>query len=74
LIDALRGASVARNRVLAIGDGLRTYIRGAADAGIDSVFIASAIHVTGELDAIAVQRLFSATDARPIAALPALAW
>jgi HAD superfamily hydrolase (TIGR01459 family) len=73
-IDALRGASVAQNRVLAIGDGLRTDIRGAADVGIDSVFIASAIHVTGELDAIAVQRLFSGTDARPIAALPALAW
>ena len=73
-IAALRGEAVARNRVLAIGDGVRTDIRGAADAGINSVFIASAIHVTGILDAIALQRLFSGTDARPIAALPALAW
>jgi len=73
-IVALAGKQVAINRILAIGDGLRTDIRGATDAGIDSVFIASAIHVTGVLDALEVQRLFSGSDARPIAALPALAW
>jgi len=70
----LRGEPVARERVLAVGDGLRTDIRGAANAGIDSVFIASAIHVTGELDAVTVEQLFSGCETRPVAALPALAW
>ncbi|MCL4768567.1 MAG: TIGR01459 family HAD-type hydrolase [Hyphomicrobiaceae bacterium] len=70
----LRGAPLARERILAIGDGVRTDIRGAAAAGIDSVFIASAVHVTGALDAIAVERLFNGSATGPIAALPALAW
>ena len=73
-LGALRGDPVPRQRILAIGDGLRTDIRGAANAGIDSVFIASAIHVTGELDRGAIAELFSGSDLSPIAALPALAW
>jgi len=70
----LKGRPVPRERVLAIGDGVRTDIQGAADAGIDSVFIASAIHVAGELDIVTVEQLFGSSDAKPIAALPALVW
>lgn len=74
MIADLRKAPVPPERILAIGDGVKTDIRGAADAGIDSVFIASAIHVTGAFDTAAVSDLFKGTDARPIAALPALIW
>ncbi len=70
----MRGAPIARERLLAIGDGLKTDIRGAANAGIPSVFIASAIHVPGALDAEALDRLFAGSDARPVAAMPRLAW
>ena len=73
-IAALRGGPVPRERILAIGDGLRTDIRGAADANIASVFIASAIHVPGTLDSLALEQLFGGADARPIAAMSALAW
>ena len=73
-LEELRGEPVPRRRVLAIGDGLRTDIRGAANAEIDSAFIASAIHVPGELDAVAVAELFSGSDLSPVAALPALVW
>lgn len=74
MIASLRGQPVGRERILAIGDGLKTDIRGAASAGIASVFIASAVHVPGGLDPATVVSLFSGSDARPIAALPALAW
>lgn len=70
----LRGAPVARERILAIGDGVKTDIRGAAVAGIDSAFIASAIHVTGDLDEVTLERLFAESGDRPVAALPALVW
>jgi HAD superfamily hydrolase (TIGR01459 family) len=73
-IAKLKGCAVPRTRVLAIGDGIHTDIRGAANAGVRSIFIASAIHVDGPLDSPTLNRLFEGSDARPIAAMPALAW
>ena len=73
-LDELRNGPVPRERILAIGDGVKTDIRGAAVAGIDSAFIASAIHVTGDLDAATIEQLFKECGSRPVAALPALAW
>ena len=73
-LDELRSGPVPRERILAIGDGVKTDIRGAAVAGIDSAFIASAIHVTGALDAATIEQLFKECGSRPVAALPALAW
>ena len=40
----VRGTAVPRNRVLAIGDSVRTDLKGAAAFGIDSLFITSGIH------------------------------
>lgn len=46
-IGALLGAGTASpSDVLAIGDGIPTDIRGANDAGLDSVFVASGIHAS----------------------------
>lgn len=41
--EQLCGAALAKSAILAIGDGIRTDIDGAARFGIDSVFIASAV-------------------------------
>jgi HAD superfamily hydrolase (TIGR01459 family) len=73
-IAKLKGHAVPKSRMLAIGDGIQTDIRGAANVGVRSIFIASAIHVDRPLDGATLTRLFEGSDARPIAAMPALAW
>jgi HAD superfamily hydrolase (TIGR01459 family) len=73
-IAALKGAPVPRERILAIGDGITTDIKGAAAAGLDSVYVASGVHAPGGLSAEALAELFPGAAIRPIAALPALAW
>jgi len=75
-IAGLAGRKIARSEILAIGDGIRTDMQGAADFGLDSVFVASGLHVGpgGEgLDELHLAELF---DGRrpPRAAMPALAW
>jgi HAD superfamily hydrolase (TIGR01459 family) len=73
-IDAHRGRSVAKDKVLAIGDGIETDLRGAYVAGLRSVFIASAIHAPEGLSPAMLQQLFQSRPFAPVAALPALAW
>ncbi len=71
------GRTIPKNRILAIGDGLKTDIAGAAAAGLRSVFIASGIHVEEgqELTPEFIGALFAETPLeRPVAAMPALAW
>ncbi|MCK5550949.1 MAG: HAD hydrolase-like protein, partial [Hyphomicrobiaceae bacterium] len=60
--------------LLAIGDGVHTDIAGAAAAGVRSVFIASGVHVTSDLDAAALDNLFPPGGVRPIAAMVRLVW
>lgn len=75
-IAQLRSAAVSKPAILAIGDGINTDIKGAAAAGIASVYIASAVHLApGEtLDAAALDHLFPSPAIRPIAAMNGLAW
>ena len=42
--ERLLGRPLARERVLCIGDGLATDVKGAADQGLDCLFIANGIH------------------------------
>jgi HAD superfamily hydrolase (TIGR01459 family) len=77
----IRGAAVARNRVLAIGDGLRTDIAGAAGQGFDSIFVAGGIHAAelaiegGVLhDPAAAQRMFAEAGATPSGIIEKLVW
>ncbi len=72
---------VARDRIVAIGDSLRTDIAGAQAAGIDAVFVAGGIHaaelgcVPGQaLEAARLQRFIDASGQTPVAALAALTW
>ena len=72
-IDRIKGAPVPKERVLAIGDGVDTDLLGAHRAGLQSVLIASAVHLPGGLNPGALDQLFASRPQRPIAALPALA-
>jgi HAD superfamily hydrolase (TIGR01459 family) len=75
-IAGIAGRKVARSEILAIGDGIRTDMAGAAEFGLDAVFVASGLHVGpgGEgLDDLRLAELFEGRKA-PRAAMPALAW
>ena len=78
IIDRLAGESVTKDAILAIGDGVNTDIAGAADAGIDSIFVASGLHVPGgaeeELDRDHLAELFAHAKRRPLGAIRALTW
>lgn len=78
-VAALQGQKVPRERVLAIGDGLRTDMAGAAAAGLDALFVASGLHLDGHkagdgLAEEAIAGLFADNETLPIAATPGLSW
>jgi HAD superfamily hydrolase (TIGR01459 family) len=75
-IGGIAGRKVERSEILAIGDGIRTDMAGAAEFGIDAVFVASGLHVgpSGQgLDDLRLAELFEGRKA-PRAAMPALVW
>jgi HAD superfamily hydrolase (TIGR01459 family) len=68
-------------RVAAIGDGLRTDILGANNAGIDAVFVVGGIHradctlpTDGTPDAVGIARTAAALGVRLDYAIPRFAW
>ena len=75
VVTKIAGRSVPHEKILAIGDGIRTDIAGAAACGLRSVYIASAVSLGGAaLDAHTLSRLFAAAAYRPVAAMSALKW
>lgn len=76
--EKIAGESIGKDRILAIGDGLKTDIAGARGFGIDAVFVASGLHAPGAggaaLDTAHLSDLFGQESRRPIAAMPALDW
>jgi len=77
--EAKRGGAVARNRIIAVGDSLRTDLKGAEAAGIDAIFVASGIHRdeamgTDEFDPGKLGLLFAPPAPRPIAVMDRLRW
>ena len=79
LAEGVRGAPIAKRRVLAIGDGMRTDIVGAMRAGLDALFVTGGIHrsLHGETpaspaDPIELQQLYDESDVWPVAAIPLL--
>jgi HAD superfamily hydrolase (TIGR01459 family) len=79
LADAAAGRQLDKSRILAIGDSVRTDAIGAANAGLDLLFITGSIHA-GELDAFgaadphAVHDLVAPSGARLKGFMPRLAW
>ncbi len=68
------GSGVDRSRVLCIGDGMKTDMPGAFDAGFDALFVASALHVEGRLDSGLLAQMFEGMAGQPVGAVEALNW
>lgn len=79
LAEEAAGKSLDKSRVLAIGDSVRTDATGAAQFGIDILFITGSIHAA-ELDAFgkpdpqAIADLIAPSRARVAGFLPRLTW
>ncbi len=74
-VAILAELELPRNRVLAVGDALRTDIAGAEAAGIDSAWVLGGIHgeaLQGDLALAEAQA--AAAGLRPVASLPAFVW
>lgn len=77
--QALRNAPLMRDRMLAIGDSVRTDLAGASAFGIDFLFVTAGIHA-GELgsredpDAQALRKTFAGTTSLPRAVMRRLVW
>jgi HAD superfamily hydrolase (TIGR01459 family) len=76
----LRGSAPPRQRILAVGDAVRTDLASAQGLGVDALFIAAGIHVDevaagGEIDAARLAALFASPGTPPaIAAMMQLRW
>lgn len=73
------GKPVAKGRILAIGDGMPTDVKGAADNGLDLLYVSAGIHAAdyGDPEAPDPARLNAFLDkhgASPIGWLPRLVW
>jgi HAD superfamily hydrolase (TIGR01459 family) len=77
--EAAAGRALEPGRILAIGDSVRTDAIGAANAGLDFLFITGSIHAEeldafGAADPAAVEALVAPSGARMVGAMPRLAW
>jgi HAD superfamily hydrolase (TIGR01459 family) len=78
-IARVRGAPVALDRVLAIGDSVRTDLKGAHDLGVDCLFVTAGIHAEelghrDDPDLAALGSIFSAAGQAPKAVTRRLRW
>ncbi|HYF56096.1 MAG TPA: TIGR01459 family HAD-type hydrolase [Salinarimonas sp.] len=77
---AIRGAPVAADRVLAVGDAIRTDVAGAATIGAATLLVARGIHgeelglARGPLDPARAEPWLARQTHRPSAAIDKLAW
>ena len=78
-LDAIVGKTIETRRILAIGDGMPTDVKGAASAGLDLLYVSAGIHA-GEYgesdtpDATALDCFMAKHNATPAAWLPRLVW
>jgi HAD superfamily hydrolase (TIGR01459 family) len=79
-IDRLAGRPVAKDRLLAIGDGVRTDVAGANNQGLDLLFVAGGIHAAelagpdGAMAAERVDAMLAGKDAHAKWATDDLRW
>ena len=79
IAQGLIGRDVDKARVLAIGDAMRTDIKGACDFGVDALFVTSGIHreelhPVSALDEAAFRQFVADVQDLPKAAISRLAW
>ena len=79
LAEQIRGAPIAKSRLLAVGDGMKTDILGADRAGLDVLFVTGGIHrslhketLDSPADPVELQKLYDENVVWPIAAIPML--
>jgi HAD superfamily hydrolase (TIGR01459 family) len=77
--QAAAGRKVAASRVLAIGDSVRTDLKGARSVGVDFLFVTSGIHAEElggreQPDSKALSATFAAAGDRPKAVMRELVW
>ena len=75
----LRGQRRRADRVLAIGDSVRTDLKGAADIGIDCLFVTAGIHAEelrrrDDPNASALAAMFADAGMAPKAVMRQLVW
>lgn len=76
----LTGRDIPRTKWLAIGDGLKTDIAGAVQAGVDSLLITGGIHESelanadGTPDPAKIARIFAERKLKSVAAMRRLLW
>jgi HAD superfamily hydrolase (TIGR01459 family) len=78
-VAGLRGAMPAKERVLAIGDSVRTDLHGATDFGLDCLFVTAGIHAEElghrhDPDLAALNKIFADAGIAPKAVTLRLAW
>jgi HAD superfamily hydrolase (TIGR01459 family) len=76
---SVRGQETAHGRVVAIGDSVRTDLKGAAGFGIDCLFVTAGIHAEelgsrDQPDAAALGDIFAAAGLVPKAVMQRLVW
>jgi HAD superfamily hydrolase (TIGR01459 family) len=76
-LEKLAGRAIAKERIIAIGDGVGTDVKGAAAQGVDCIFIASGTHgeklwTGGALDLAKAQDALAAEGVSPRYAMAAL--
>jgi ribonucleotide monophosphatase NagD (HAD superfamily) len=77
--EAAAGRAIALDKVLAIGDSVRTDLKGARSLGVDFLFVTSGIHAE-ELggrekpDTAALSTTFAAAGEMPKAVMRRLVW
>ncbi|WP_068318868.1 TIGR01459 family HAD-type hydrolase [Polycladidibacter hongkongensis] len=79
VLASILGAHIDRSKILAIGDGLPTDVKGANAAGIDVLFVSGGIHAEdfgakGSPDPQLLNDYFAKQDDKIIGALPRLQW
>jgi HAD superfamily hydrolase (TIGR01459 family) len=78
-VERVKGKSVPLNRVLAIGDSVRTDLNGAHNLGVDCLFVTAGIHAEelghrDDPDPEALRTMFAAAGQMPKAVTRRLVW
>lgn len=78
--EAKRGRPTENARTIAIGDAIRTDVRGANDYGIDVIFVTAGIHAEvihgthGHIEPTRLQDFMAGADAKPTYVMRHLGW
>ncbi len=78
--EAKRGQPTGKARILAVGDAIRTDVRGANDYGVDVVFVTAGIHaeaihsIHGHIESARLRDFVAGADATPTYVMRHLSW